>query len=105
MKSTIFGPLVPASFLAIGLHAPLRAHARDMHPIPQKAITYRGSSEATAARPIVGAVLPGTMRRASVNGRLTRGGTIVGSTFGPAPFDALKFVAVPTELEHPQRQG
>ncbi|GEM_PF-2803041 len=143
MKSKMFWPLALASFLAVGLHAPLRAQARDMHPIPQKTITYRASLEATAARPIVGAVLPGTMRltldpdgtiqgtyipedghpfpvtggvrqngnlfltmgRTTVNGRLMRDGTIIGSTFGPAPFDALKFVAVPKELEHPQRQG
>jgi hypothetical protein len=45
------------------------------------------------------------MGRTSVNGQLMRDGTIVGSTFGPAPFNALKFVAVPSKIEHPQRHS
>jgi hypothetical protein len=142
MNTKIFAPPALAAALALGLQVPLAAQAANALPSSQKTITYDAGLEGSSFRPIVGALLAGTMRltlypdgtiqgtyipedgnsfavagglqedglvfltlgRTTVNGKLMPNGTIVGSTFGPAAFDALKFVAVPNNPEHPHQQ-
>jgi hypothetical protein len=143
MKTKIFAPLALAATLALGLQVPLAAQAANVLPSSPRTITYNAGMEASSVRPIVGALLAGTMRltlfpdgtisgtyvpqdgnsfhvagglqqngdvfltlgQTTVNGQLLPDGTIVGSTFGPPAFDALKFVAVPNSPGHPHQQS
>lgn len=46
-----------------------------------------------------------TLGRTTINGQLMGNGEIVGSSFANGPLDALKFVAQPLRVPHPQTRG
>lgn len=76
---------------------------------PDGTIQGRYTPEDGASFPVAGGLQGNgaiflTLGRTTVNGTLMPSGRIVGSTFGPPVYDALKFVAVPSERERFHRQ-